>query len=209
MSAFLSRQIFLVLLLVLVSATLSLVIFRGSVSRIPGALFDVPILESLTISTTEAIFKHPVRLKIPKIGVDAEIESVGLTPQGSVGVPERPSNAAWFDGSPHPGEIGNAIIVGHFGWKDGVSSVFDDLSRLKKGDLLYVEDDTGMTVTFVVRESRRYDPKADASVVFNSSDEEAHLNLITCEGVWSEAEESYSLRLVVFADRVYEAPGTI
>jgi len=175
----------------------------GSISRIPGAFFDVPMSESLAISTTEAISKHPVRLKIPRIGVGAKIESVGLTSQGSVGVPEGPANVAWFDGSPNPGDMGNAIISGHFGWKDGLSSVFDNLSRLEKGDVLYVEDDAGMTITFVVRESRNYDPKADASVVFNSSDGEAHLNLITCEGVWSATEESYSLRLVVFTDRVY------
>jgi len=207
MSMLLSRRIFPIVLLV--GATLSLVILKGSVLRVPGSPFDVPISESLAISTAEAISKHPARLKIPSIGVDAKVESVGLTPQGSVGVPEGPSDAAWFDRSPSPGEVGNAIIVGHFGWKDGLPSVFDDLSRLQKGDVLYVEDGAGMIVTFVVRESRRYDPKADASVVFDSNDGKAHLNLITCEGVWDATKESYSLRLVVFADKVYEALGTI
>jgi len=33
-----------------------------------------------------------------------------------------------------------------------------------------------------------------------SNDGKAHLNLITCAGVWDEVEKSHSSRLVVFAD---------
>ncbi len=143
----------------------------------------------------------PVHLEIPKINVDAALESVGLTPQGAVGVPEGPVNAAWFDLGPRPGENGSAVIVGHFGWKNGIPAVFDNLYKLQKGDKIYVEDETGTITTFVVREVRTYDQNEDASSVFNSSDGKAHLNLITCQGVWNKAQKSYSDRLVVFADK--------
>ncbi|MFA5830510.1 MAG: class F sortase [Candidatus Paceibacterota bacterium] len=143
----------------------------------------------------------PVRLKIPKISIDTTLEYVGLTPEGNVDVPAGPFNAAWYELSPRPGEKGNAIITGHFGWKNGIPAIFDYLYKLRKGDKIYIEDETGTTTTFIVRESRRYAPSAGSSDVFVSNDERAHLNLITCEGIWNKTEKSYSKRLVVFADK--------
>ncbi|TSC65123.1 MAG: peptidase C60 sortase A and B [Parcubacteria group bacterium Gr01-1014_91] len=143
----------------------------------------------------------PVRLKIPVINVDAGIEYVGITSDGAMGVPKSPESAGWFQFGPRPGETGSAVIDGHFGWRDNAPAVFDNLDSLRVGDRLYIEDDTGATVTFIVRETRLYNPREDAGSVFNSSDGKAHLNLITCEGVWDAVSESYSKRLVVFADR--------
>lgn len=144
---------------------------------------------------------RPVRLKIPSINVDSSFEYVGLTPQGAVGAPKDFSKVAWFDLWPRPGENGTAIISGHFGIKNNQPSVFDNLHKLRPGDKLSVEDDQGIITTFVVRESRRYDPTAQAPEVFSSTDNNSHLNLITCEGVWDEVSKSYSKRLVVFTDK--------
>jgi LPXTG-site transpeptidase (sortase) family protein len=147
------------------------------------------------------VFGLPLRIKIPAIGVDANIEHVGLTLQGAVDAPKGPSNGGWFDLGPRPGENGNAIIVGHYGWKNNMRAVFDDLHKLEKGDKIYVEDENGEIIIFAVREIRSFDPKADASDVFISNDDRPHLNLITCEGVWNKDDKSYSKRLVVFADK--------
>lgn len=144
----------------------------------------------------------PVRLKIPGINVNAALESVGLTLEGAVDVPKDPSNAAWFDLWPRPGENGSAVITGHYGqWKSGAGSVFDNLYKLRQGDKLYVEDDRGAIITFVVRASRSYDPEANAPEVFSSNDGKSHLNLITCEGAWNKVSKSYPKRLVVFTDK--------
>ena len=143
----------------------------------------------------------PIRLIIPSINVNAAIESVGLTPAGAMNAPKGPADAAWFDLGPRPGDIGNAVIDGHFGWKDNIPAVFDNLAKLQIGDKIYVETAKGTTIVFVVREVLTYDQNADARSVFNSNDGKAHLNLITCEGVWNAASKSYSNRLVVFADK--------
>lgn len=76
--------------------------------------------------------------------------------------------------------------------------MFANLDKLKKGDQLFIEDDKGKAITFVVREKRIYDP-GYADDVFSQSDG-THLNLITCDGVWDGAKKSYNKRLVVFAD---------
>lgn len=152
--------------------------------------------------STSNTFGLPVRLKIPNINVDAVIEYVGLASDGTMDVPKGPANVAWFNLGPRPGNIGSAVIAGHYGsWKSGAESVFDNLNKLRKGDKIYVEDEKGVIITFVVRESRIYDPKVNASNVFSSSDGKAHLNLVTCEGVWDNVHKTYSNRLVVFTDK--------
>jgi LPXTG-site transpeptidase (sortase) family protein len=143
----------------------------------------------------------PIRLTIPTLHVDAAVEYVGLTPKGAMDVPTGPADVAWFTLGPRPGENGSAVIAGHYGWKNGNPSIFDNVKKLRKGDTVSVVDDTGVTTSFVVRESRSYDPNADASDVFGSSDGKAHLNLVTCEGVWNTISQSYPRRLVVFTDK--------
>lgn len=142
---------------------------------------------------------RPTRLKIPSINVNATIEYVGLTPDGAMDVPKSPHNVGWFKLGPRPGENGSAVIAGHYGFKKG--SVFDNLHKLDKGDKLYVQDEKGRMTTFVVREILKYDSKADALNVFDSNDGKAHLNLITCEGIWDKVSKNYSKRLVIFTDK--------
>ncbi len=143
----------------------------------------------------------PVRLIIPSIGVDAAIERTSIMPDRSLGAPEGPKDTAWFEGGPRPGEEGSAVIDGHYGWKDGIAAVFDDLHDVRVGSSIYVVDDTGATTTFAVTSIRTYGEHDDTSDVFSSSDGGAHLNLITCGGVWNKVARSYSDRLVVFAEK--------
>ena len=144
----------------------------------------------------------PVSLKIPVIGVDAAIESVGIAKNGAIGVPQGPVNVAWFNQSAIPGTTGVAMIDGHFGWKDGIPAVFDDLHKLKVGDKVFVTDKSGLTTTFVVREIKKYKTKADASSLLKSTDGASHLNLVTCAGIWNPQAKTHSERLVVFTDKV-------
>ncbi len=62
-------------------------------------------------------------------------------------------------------KFGSSVIAGHYGWKDGKAAAFDDLYKVKPGDDIYIEDDKGGTITFVVRESRLYNQ--DANAAFN------------------------------------------
>lgn len=143
----------------------------------------------------------PVRIIIPNIKVNAELEYVGLTPNGEMDVPKERTHAAWFNLGARPGENGSAVIAGHYGWKDGKSSVFDNLNTLHIGDKVYVEDGARGTTIFIVRALKEYNQNTNASDVFNSYDGKSHLNLITCEGVWNKELKNYSKRLVVFTEK--------
>lgn len=160
---------------------------------------DKPIAPIVVAKETSPAL--PVRLKIPEINVDVDIESVGLAPDKAMDMPKDLAVVGWFNLGAYPGDHGSAVIAGHYGRKNGKGSTFDDLHQLRQGDKLSVEDNKGVTTNFVVQGSRRYDPDADASGVFVSNDGKAHLNLITCEGTWTEVTKSYTSRLVVFADK--------
>ena len=170
---------------------------------------QIPTSTIVTTSTT-ALPKDgvglPTRLEIPTLGVNAIFQHLGLKPDGTMEIPNNVFDVAWFTGSPRPGEKGSSIITGHVAQiRQGVLTkpgVFMKLNELRVGDKISVLDDKGNIATFVVRESRLYDPAANATDVFTSSDSGAHLNLITCEGTWNAAAQSYSKRLVMFADLV-------
>src|SRR3989344_3473099 len=114
-----------------------------------------PSKEQVSLSEGQGL-GSPIRLKIPKINVDAAVEYVGLTPDGAMDVPKSQDDVAWYEPGTRPGEKGSAVIAGHYGWKGGEPSVFDSLYTLRKGDKLTIEDDKGEIITFVVRESRRW-----------------------------------------------------
>ena len=140
----------------------------------------------------------PVHLKIPAINVNASIQHVGVTANKDMAVPSNTVDVGWFKFGPRPGEVGSAVIAGHFDGEDDQAGVFTNLHKLKGGDKVYVEDAKGTTTLFIVRESRIYDPDY-AYEVFRLSGS-AYLNLVTCDGVWDGVKKSYSKRLVVFAD---------
>ena len=144
----------------------------------------------------------PTKLIIPKLNLNAQVEHVGLTPDGEMEVRKEPGSLGWYSLGARPGEVGAAVMAAHSGWKNNIPALFDHLDQLVPGDQIMVDDESGQRLTFVVRESRRYNPDADATEVFSSSDGQRHLNLITCKGIWNKVTKNYSERLVVFADQV-------
>lgn len=174
-------------------------VFKNSISK-----YSIPLTTNTNFidEQKKADIFVPLYLKIPIINVNATVESVGITLDGLMDVPEKPEDVAWFNLGPRPGENGNAVINGHSGWKNNKSAVFDNLHKLKIGDKIYTIDSMGETTIFVVREFRSYNPKAEAEDIFVSNDNKAHLNLITCSGYWNEKDQTHSSRLVVFTDKV-------
>lgn len=140
----------------------------------------------------------PRRLRIPSIGVDTTVESVGLAPGGGMGIPSNPFVVAWYSPGPRPGDVGNAVIDGHLDHPGG-PGVFWNLGRLRSGDKILVQTDDGQWKTFVVTFSAEYPyDHAPVDLIFGPS-LSANLNLITCEGVFNHAQHNYDRRRVVYA----------
>ena len=187
--------------------------FPTSFLKLPMAGTGVPVSSAYSsIPVPGGVAQGlPVRLEIPVLGVESFIEDAFITSEGAMEVPAGTVDVAWFALGPHPGQVGSAVIGGHFGIQNGVPFVFYNLSKLKVGDNVYVVDDEGNTMTFVVNSIALFAANADATTVFTSNDGLAHLNLITCEGVWNEIAGEYPDRTVVFTTKVdseSKAPAT-
>jgi sortase A len=139
----------------------------------------------------------PVRLVIPRIGLDATIEAVGKTTSGAMDVPKAPQHVAWYGLGVAPGAQGNAVISGHLDIKAG-QAVFWRLRELQVNDLIHVFDENGMERTFVVIERATYSrEQAPVHKIFGF-DIERDLNLITCIGRWDKKAQTYQQRLVIY-----------
>lgn len=140
----------------------------------------------------------PVHLIIPVINVSAKIQSLGTNSLGEMEVPTNITDVGLFKFGAIPGQVGSAVIAGHFNGKNNQEGVFTNLDKLEIGDKLFIEDKTGESVTFIVQKKEIYD-SGYADSVFNQNNG-IHLNLITCDGLWDEVKKSYTKRLVIFSD---------
>lgn len=140
----------------------------------------------------------PTSLEIPAISVSAAVKKVGVSQNGSMGVPSSGKELGWFGLSPRPGDLGDSIVTGHSGFRSS-SAVFDDLHKLKIGDEITVTDKSGDKFVFVVQEFWLYDPKTRVEQIFTQKTKR-RLILITCAGDWNDFTQSSTKRLLVFAE---------
>jgi LPXTG-site transpeptidase (sortase) family protein len=143
----------------------------------------------------------PVVLTIPLIGVRTELITLGLTSTGELQVPSSTAVAGWYTGSPRPGAVGSAIIVGHI---DSVSGpgVFYRLSELAKGDKVYVKRADGTLVEFRVTSVQTYLKDDFPTEDVYGPVPDAELRLITCGGAFDAATGHYLSNIVVYATEV-------
>lgn len=163
----------------------------------------VPVPEE--IYTGPVSTSTPVRVLIPEVGIDGNVIPVGIAASGNMAVPVKYEDVGWYKYGPTPGQKGNAVLAGHFDDGRGKPAIFYKLNQVKVGDIVYVENDSGEKMKFIVREIRLVDyanpSQEDMEAVFGKDISEG-LNLITCDGVWIPEKKTYSDRLIVFTDRV-------
>jgi len=146
---------------------------------------------------------EPVRLTIPSIGVDAHVQSVGLSLKGTgdIGIPTNFTDVAWFNQSKIPGFPGVAIIDGHVDGKNVPKAVFYDLDKLQAGDVVQVTDSDGAILEFKVVRSQMYNQDASTEELLADRGV-SELILITCGGDWNASERLYDERVVVFTELI-------
>ncbi|WP_175411122.1 class F sortase [Streptomyces sp. TRM64462] len=141
----------------------------------------------------------PVRVRIPRIGVDAPVIRLGLGPDGSLDVPPAGHRnvAGWYkDGTP-PGALGTAIMAGHVDNAQG-PAVFYALGSLKKGDRIEVARLDGRTAVFTVDAVEVYDNDAFPDDKVYGRADRAELRVITCGGAFSP-KSGYQGNVVAYA----------
>lgn len=113
-------------------------------------------------------------LSIPKLGIKNAVVSIGGT--------DLNTSLIQYNGTAHPGQLGNPVIFGHsvlpqfFNPKNYIS-IFSTLPTLKVGDTLLVDYD-GIQYKYQVFERKEVKP-ADVSVLEQRYDRR-ELSLVTC-----------------------------
>ena len=150
--------------------------------------------------TALPVHPNPIRLVISAIGIDADVESVGVQANGDMATPTQSpwEDAGWYNAGPRPGELGSAVIDGHVDRPQGLPAVFWRLNELHVGDAVQVTDAAGATRTFHVTRLVYYPPaEAPLQDIFGNRGG-TYLNLITCAGDWIPSQHQTTLRLVVY-----------
>jgi sortase (surface protein transpeptidase) len=144
---------------------------------------------------------EPTQISIPSIGVRAKIVEVGLDATGALEVPplEEAQLAGWYGLGPSPGEVGNAVVVGHVDSYAMGPAVFFKIGSLRRGAVIEIRREDGTVAKFLVDSVGSY-PKSDfpTDLVYGESDR-ASLRLITCGGPFDRAARSYLHNVIVFA----------
>jgi LPXTG-site transpeptidase (sortase) family protein len=155
-------------------------------------------------TATEPAWWQGARLLIPSLHIDAPIEAVGVTPDGSMEVPahQQWDGVGWYEYGPVPGEKGSAVIDGHLDRPGGAPAVFWRLHELHAGDTFMLMTHDGKTLHFRVTMLQKYEPQQAPLANIFGDKSGSYLNLITCAGQWVASERQTTQRLVVYATLV-------
>lgn len=168
----------------------------GAPSPTPPA--RTPVTES---GPDAAGVAEPVRLVVPRIGVDSRLLRLGLARDGEVEVPRSPYLAGWYDGGPAPGDVGPAVLLGHVDSQSG-PGVFFRLRQLRAGDAVAVTGRDGATRRFVVTAVERYPKDRFPSERVYGPTPFRQLRLVTCGGAFDRSRGHYRDNIVAFAKMV-------
>lgn len=162
-----------------------------------------------TLSPTSSAGK-PARLRVPRLGVDAPVMSVGQTASGAMDAPTSTAynspywtSVFWYKLGAEPGQAGNVVIAGHVNRVGGDPAVFWGLGSLQPGDMVSVVTQDGNVINYKVDRVVVYPANYPGQDAFNAvfgPTTQHHLNLITCSGVWTG--NGYDQRLVVLTTQV-------
>lgn len=156
----------------------------------------------LFVAATTSAAIVPSRLRIPSLGVDAKVESVGIKANGAMATPSNFDNVAWYSPGAKPGGEGSAVFAGHVNNALLKSGVFEHLAQIKKGDYVTVEDASGKALVYRVSSIKEYAPDALTDDLFTTAGP-SRIVIITCDGDWVPSARSYDKRLVVVAEPAY------
>lgn len=142
---------------------------------------------------------EPVKIQIPKLKVDTSIYAAPLSSEGNMEITDNADEVAWFSDGVLPGMPGSAVIAGHVDNYTG-PAVFFYLKRLEQGDSIFITDEFGERLEFVVEKVEKYPyDQAPIQLIFGPSTKRK-LNLITCTGKYDRKTNIHAERLVVYSE---------
>ena len=180
-------------------ATLLVFIFANAdYSNVFSSSTSTQIVLPTTTPTPIPTQAPPVRLIVPKLSINTSIEPVSVGANNVMEVPDGWDKAGWYSRTVKPGEVGTAVIVGHYDNQLGAPAIFYYLNQLEKGDRINILKADGQSLTYMVTQKQSY-PNWSSIDDLLVHDNNKNLILVTCAGWWNQTLQSYSERLVISA----------
>ncbi|NJP99330.1 class F sortase [Streptomyces zingiberis] len=144
----------------------------------------------------------PVRVRIGRLGVDAEIRPVGVARDGTVAVPGDARAAGWYrDGAAPGATAGSALLIGHVDERSGRLGPLAALHSVRPGDRVTVHRDGGPPVHYAVAAREVVERGRLPGELFRRTGSPV-LTMITCTLPYDRGDGGYRNNLVVTATRV-------
>jgi LPXTG-site transpeptidase (sortase) family protein len=183
-----------------IATCIALFVFITTFQQATGSSpFIEPEIENVLPLTDVSV---PTRLIVPTVGIDANVQHVGISKSGRMAVPTNYTDVGWYKYGSLPGEAGTAVMAGHLDNGFGQAAVFKQLEDLKPGDVITIQTQGGQAVHFKVRTSETFSAQLDSTDAIFVSSGVPQLKLITCEGEWDKKHKTYTNRRVVTADLI-------
>lgn len=151
-------------------------------------------------ATRAAIAPPPVRLRLPRLDIDAPVLPVSVGMDGLLGVPDNPRQLGWWSGSARPGmPSGSVVIDGHV---DSAALGLGALFRLREarpGDEVVLTNAPGGSTRYTVVARRSYAKTSLPVAEVFALDVGPRLVLLTCGGRFDQATRHYTDNVVVYA----------
>ena len=137
----------------------------------------------------------PVRMRIPALSVDADVEATGFDDTETMMIVPSADILSWLQEGPIPGNAGNAILGGHNRWK-GATGQLLYLDELQIGDEMEIDYADGTGLSFRLESVFVYPlATADADTIMDLEGE-ARVTVITCKDPYNPATGTSDNRII-------------
>ena len=141
------------------------------------------------------ITAHPVRMIIPVLELDYEIQMTISDERGNMQIAPYLDIVSWFDRGAIPGNDGNAIFGSHNIWR-GVRSQVYDLDKMEVGDEMIIEYDDGTSIIFNLESVFVYPLARAPAHLIMEVNTEPRVTLITCKPPFNPSTGTSDNRIV-------------
>lgn len=145
---------------------------------------------------------HPRQLIIRKLGIQANVLSMGVLPSGALDAPKTAWDVGWYNQSALPGIGYSALLIdGHVNNALNTPGVFYKIDSLHPGDTMQIQrgDDRLFNYTVVQVDEVSISQVDMSKMVESIVPGKEGLNLITCGGVYDYKLHTYNDRVLVFS----------
>lgn len=155
--------------------------------------------DPVTVGPPPPTGSAPRRVALPTLGVTAPVVAVLPSPDGQLGVPDRPSVLGWWSAGATPGSgRGTVVVDGHVDTRTAGAGALFHLADLRPGNPVLLTTAGGQTLRYTIRAVRGY-AKQDLPAGLFTRTGAPRLVLITCGGPFDERTRHYADNVVAYA----------